>query len=366
MWSRRVWAARVLAMGLAAKRRLAAQGAAPARVDDSAARIAPGSFGNLQGSITPSANFFLRNHHREPDLSMADWRLRVEGMVASPLELSFSDLLEAPLTRLEAVLECAGNDAGGGVLVANGLWEGVALSYFLQQAAPAARADRVLLVGADRGSLLEGTPPFPYARVVALNAAMAPEAMVAFRLNDQFLPRRHGFPARAMQAAQYAMNSVKWLERIVVLGPDDRPAEFYASGMDLLYRRTYHKEIPAADSRVSGILVKSRIVTPAARARLASGPHTISGLAWAGANRVASVQVSVDGAKTWRPARLEGAPRPFRWVRWNLPWEATPGEHRLVSRAQDSLGNLQPLVRDPNRRDGYELNHCAAVMCSVK
>ena len=354
-------------MGLSANRRLAAQrAAAPVRVDESAARIAPGSFGNLQGSITPSANFFLRNHHREPDLSMADWRLRVEGMVARPFELSFSDLLEAPLTRLEAVLECAGNDAGGGVLVANGLWEGVALSYFLRQAAPAAGADRVLLVGADRGSLLEGAAPYPYARVVALKGAMAPEAMVAFRLNDQFLPRRQGFPARAMLAAQYAMSSVKWLERIVVLRPDDRPAEFYASGMDLLYRRTYHKEISAADSRVAGILVKSRIVTPAAQARLASGAHTISGLAWAGANRVASVQVSVDGAKTWRLAKLEGAPRPFRWVRWNLPWEAPPGEYRLVSRAQDSLGNLQPLVRDPDRRDGYELNHCAAVTCSVK
>src|ERR1051325_8233440 len=48
----------------------------------------------------------------------------------------------------------------------------------------------------------------------------------AFRLNGQFLPPRNGFPARALVGGWYAMDSVKWLQRIVLLGPDDRPGSF--------------------------------------------------------------------------------------------------------------------------------------------
>jgi DMSO/TMAO reductase YedYZ molybdopterin-dependent catalytic subunit len=364
--SRRAWAVQCLAWGPLGRTLLRSQESNPPRVDESLARIAPGSLDGVQGTITPASQFFLRNHHREPDLTMAEWKLSIEGKVARPQQLTFSDLLESPPARIEAVLECAGNDAGSGVLVGNGLWEGVSLSHFLKLAAPSPDVNRILLVGADRGSLLEGVSPYPYARIIPLDQGLAPEVLIAFRLNNQFLPRRHGFPARALLPGQYAMNSVKWLERIVALGPGDRPDEFYASGMDLLYRRTFHKASPNAPSRVSQILVKSGIVTPAAKARLAAGAHTISGFAWAGRNRVVSVNVSVDGAKTWRPAKLEGVSQPFRWVRWSFIWEASPGEHLLASCAQDSAGNRQPPARDPDRRDGYELNWSAPVSCSVK
>ena len=42
---------------------------------------------------------------------------------------------------------------------------------------------------------------------------------MAFKLNDRFLPRKNGFPARALFPGWYAMDSVKWLQRVVVLGP---------------------------------------------------------------------------------------------------------------------------------------------------
>jgi DMSO/TMAO reductase YedYZ molybdopterin-dependent catalytic subunit len=363
--TRREWAAQWLAWGHFGQHARAQSGVS-LRVDESKARIAPGSLEGLQDNITPSARFFLRNHHTEPELTMAEWSLRVEGRVRHPLHLTFSDLLESPVSRMEAMLECAGNDAAVGVLAANGLWEGVRMSHFLEQAALGPNVNRLLLVGADRGSLFEGAPPFPYARIIPLNAGLAPEALIAFRLNSQFLPRRHGFPARALLPGQYGMNSVKWLERIVALDPGDRPDEFHAGGMDLLYRRTFHEAAKDTDSLVSGILVKSRILTPAAKSKLAAGPHTISGLAWAGRNRVTAVNVSVDDATTWLPAKLEALSRPFSWVPWSFGWEASRGEHLLTSRAQDSAGNWQPLVRDPNRRDGYELNWCAPVSCSVR
>src|SRR5690349_3762404 len=67
----------------------------------------------IEGSITPSDAFFVRQHFRPPELSLKSWRLRVEGRVARPLEFSLADLIESPSAKLEAVLECAGNAAGG-------------------------------------------------------------------------------------------------------------------------------------------------------------------------------------------------------------------------------------------------------------
>lgn len=339
----------------------------PLRVDESSAKVVPGTPGSTEDAITPVGQFYLRNHHEEPQLTLASWKLKIEGKVARPLQLTFSDLLEAPVTKLEAVLECAGNGATTGVLVACGYWEGASLSHFLKQAAPEPNADRIMLVGSDQGRLLEGETSYPYARIVSLEQGLSPEAMVAFRLNDQFLPRRHGFPARALFPGLYAMNSVKWLERVVVLGPQDWPAAFYSSGMDLLYVRTFND--PAASSgtnRVSDVLIKSQIVSPAPGARIAAGPHAIWGFAWAGKHTVRSVQTSVDGGKHWQEAALQGASRPFGWVKWSFAWQASRGEHALMCRAQDSAGNWQPLERDPNRRDGYELNWCAPVNCSAR
>src|ERR1039458_5127823 len=87
-------------------------------------QIIPASLLAVQGTITPAEQFFVRSHHKVPNLNLAAWKLRVEGKVNRPLEFTFADLLEAPGKRSEAVLECAGNGAEGS-LVSSGLWEGV-------------------------------------------------------------------------------------------------------------------------------------------------------------------------------------------------------------------------------------------------
>jgi sulfite oxidase len=46
--------------------------------------------------IAPVGQFYLRNHHEEPSLTLSNWKLTVEGKVARPLQLTFNDLLEVP------------------------------------------------------------------------------------------------------------------------------------------------------------------------------------------------------------------------------------------------------------------------------
>jgi DMSO/TMAO reductase YedYZ molybdopterin-dependent catalytic subunit len=194
--------------------------------------------------------------------------------------------------------------------------------------------------------------------------------LLAFKLNGQFLPENHGFPLRALLPGWYAMDSVKWLRRIVVLGPDDPVAFERESGMD----RLYHRMAAAGGDRVtatrlSEIQIKSVIASPQAWPRaettLPGGKQRVWGFAWTGAALVRSVEMSTDGGESWRPAMLEGAARPFTWVRWSCEWDARPGEHVLMSRASDDQGNRQQIERDPLRRDGYELNWCAPLRCTV-
>ena len=59
-------------------------------------------------------------------------------------------------------------------------------------------------------------------------------------------------------------------------------------------------------------------------------------------------------------------PTSYGWTRWSYKWQAAAGDYSVMSRAQDSQGNQQPLERDKRRKDVYEINWCAPVTCSVR
>ncbi|HZT29587.1 MAG TPA: molybdopterin-dependent oxidoreductase [Bryobacteraceae bacterium] len=320
----------------------------------------------IEGGITPPDLFFVRDHFSEPGLSLDSWKLRIEGRVRRPLELSLADLLEAPTRKLEAVLECAGNVAGGSA-VSNGVWEGVPIAHLLDEAGTDREAEGVLLEGADTGRLMQNSPRLPYCQLVTMAKCRQPESMVAFKLNDRFLPRRNGFPARAFFPGWYGMDAVKWLTRIVVLGPGGAPNNFQASGMEQVYNRVTAE--PGGQRkivRLSEIQVKSAIAWPADKMKLPAGRHLVRGFAWTGGGPVRRVEVSTEGGRTWTAAQLAGIPKPLSWVAWRYSWNASPGDHVLMSRATDGAGRTQPLTRDPARKDGYELNFCLPVRCEVR
>ena len=316
-------------------------------------------------SVTPADRCFVRDHFREPELSLSSWRLKVEGRVERRLDLTLSDILESTTKVLEAVLECAGSPPDGSA-ASNVVWEGVPLARLLEQAGVARDARAVLLEGADSGRLMKNSPELPYCQVVALEKCLQPESLLAFRLNGQFLPRRSGFPARALFPGWYGMDSVKWLQRMVVLGPTDAAPNFESSGMSRLYNRLLKRPGGEVDvTRLTDVLVKSAIAWPADHSKLLAGRHVIRGFAWTGADMVRRVDVSADAGGSWTPAEFEAPPKRFTWVRWKYLWSATPGDHVLMSRATDDAGS-QPIKRDPARKDGYEMNYCLPVHCSVR
>src|SRR5579872_5741369 len=264
---------------------------------------------SIQGSVTPPDLFFVRDHFREPELSLSTWRLRIEGHVARPLELKLADILESPTNELEAVVECAGNPTIGSA-ASNAIWEGVPLAALLEQAGAGHDAVAVLLEGADSGRLLQGSPELAYCQIVPVEKCVRPESLVAFKLNGRFLPHRNGFPARALFPGWYGMDSVKWLQRVLVLGPSDQAPNFQLSGMNKLYNRMVKTAaIEPKVTRITEIQVRSVIAWPADNVRLPAGRFEIRGFAWTGMGLVRGVSFSSDGGRAWVPAQLESRPK---------------------------------------------------------
>jgi DMSO/TMAO reductase YedYZ molybdopterin-dependent catalytic subunit len=325
---------------------------------------------DVENTITPTDEFFVRNHFGEPEVSASSWKLRVEGRVARPFEMSLSDLLQSRTSKIESVMECAGNDAGGAA-VSNGVWEGLPFSELFGEARPDRDAVHVLLEAADHGSFCRECADLPFTRVVPLSRCQRSDSLVAFKHNDALLRRAHGFPARVILPGWYGVNWVKWLRRIVLMGANDGPTALEKSGFDRLYNRVIG--IPgthAAVVPVSEMLVKSAIASPnpwpEEFAKLPAGNLQVWGFAWSGAGAIRSVEISSNGGENWNRARFDSPSRPLTWVRWQYTWAASPGEHALMSRATDEKGNQQPLFRDPLRLDAYELNWCVPVRCVVR
>jgi molybdenum-dependent oxidoreductase-like protein len=95
----------------------------------------------------------------------------------------------------------------------------------------------------------------------------------------------------------------------------------------------------------------------------------LRGRSWSGHGRIRQVDVSTDGGRTWRVARLRAPNLDFAWVRWDLDWNPMPGCYGLQARATDGRGNTQPLSQPFNRRGicyGAVVSHPVTVVRAAR
>jgi DMSO/TMAO reductase YedYZ molybdopterin-dependent catalytic subunit len=333
-------------------------------------------FDTLSGLKTPTERFFVRSHFAVPKVDPTTYKLTVEGHVENRLELTLDEVRKMGAKTASMVLECAGNGRvflipqarglqWGLGAVGNAEWTGVHLGAILERAKVKSGAVEVVLVGADTGSITPD-PPTPgvihFDRSLPLAKAKRDEVILAHRMNGEDLPVSHGAPLRAVVGGWYGMASVKWLTRIIVT---DRPHAGYWQTMDYSY---WVREggVPALRP-VTAIQPKASIARPGLGEVVPAGkPYEVTGAAWAGENRVAKVELSTDGGKTWVAIKVEGA-NPFTWVTWGSRWDVpkNPGPVQLIARCTDDKGNTQPEKRDPDRRT-YMINHLVPVEVLVR
>ncbi len=335
-------------------------------------------FSTLNSFITPNEQFFIRSHFAVPKLSPRSWRLKVEGLVDRPFEISYDDLLNLPSRSMTMTLECAGNSRifltpkVGGLqwglgAVGNAEWTGVPLAAVLERAGVRTGAVEVVLEGADAGEIKK-EPQSPgkvhYARSLPLEKALRSDVLLAHQMNRTPLPISHGFPVRAVVPGWYGMASVKWLTRILVT---DRVFHGYFQTADYTYW-DQREGLPIQLLPVTEIEVKAQIARPALHEVVpANSVYRMVGAVWAGESEVTKVEVSTNAGRTWKAAELLGAPSRYAWCLWEYRWRTPPrvGRHTVMARATDARGHAQPMHRD-RHRGTYMISHVQPIAVNVQ
>jgi DMSO/TMAO reductase YedYZ molybdopterin-dependent catalytic subunit len=282
---------------------------------------------NITSAITPNSDFYVVSKNvLDPTVQIERWQLEIIGLVRTPRSWTLEQLRALQGESRAITLECISNEVGGH-LVSTAQWRGVTLQTLLAAAGGALpTATQLIFYGVDG-----------YATSLPLADLLQARTLLAWEMNGQPLPERHGFPLRALVAGRYGEQSAKWLLRIELT---DQP-----------YKGFYQSQ-GWSDGPLSTM---SRIDTPTSTAPF--GAVTVSGIAFAGLRAITRVEISADGGAHWHVATLMPPLSDQSWRFWQWTWRpATPGKYTLVARATDSsgalqLGKVQPGV--PNGATGW-------------
>ncbi|GGL13451.1 sulfite oxidase [Planomonospora parontospora] len=326
------------------------------------------------GYHVPVDRFFVRNHTRTPVIDAAAWRLELHGSgLRAPRSFGYRELLAMPSVTRDVLIECAGNGRRfftdqqhqevsgtpwrlGAAGVAR--WRGVPLAAVLELAGITPGAVDVMPRGLDPRYVADGVDHGRVRRPIPVAKALD-DVILAYEMNGGPLPPDHGHPVRLVVPSWIGLASVKWVGDIEVSAePLSSPwtTEFY--------RMVGGEHPPGGGPPLTVHDVKSAFELPWGAVLAAGRPHVLRGRSWSGRGRITSVEVSVDGGASWRPALLRGAHVARAWTRWHVTWNPpASGSYTLLARAADETGAAQPM-ESPYNELGYLFN--AVVQCPVR
>src|SRR3954470_16631326 len=293
----------------------------------------------LDGIITPNGLCFERHHSGIAEIDPADHRLMLHGLVEKPLTFTLADVMRFPRINKMYFCECAANSGMewrgaqlNGCQYTHGMvhcvmYTGVPLKVLLNEAGLKPKAKWLLMEGGDAAAM---TRSLPLAKALD-------DALIAYRMNGEMLYPENGYPARMVLPGWEANMWVKWLRRIEVGDQPWHTREETSKYTDLLEngqarRFTYLME------------AKSVITNPSPQAPInhKGGFTVLSGIAWSGRGKIARVDVSLDGGRNWRPAKIDGPAWDRALARFYYEFDWDGSELLLQSRAMDESGYVQP------------------------
>ncbi|MDQ3554785.1 MAG: molybdopterin-dependent oxidoreductase, partial [Chloroflexota bacterium] len=265
--------------------------------------------------ITPNDRFYVVTKNViDPDVVPGLWNLTVDGHVSRPVSYSMADIMNLPAVDQEQTLMCISNPISGG-LMSNAVWRGVPLASVIEAAGVRPGTIEVLCRSVDG-----------YTDSFSIEKALEPTTLLAYHMNGELLPRRHGYPVRLLVPGLYGEKSVKWITHIELL-PHEVDGFYEQQGWGPDFTIPTRSRFDGPDFR-QPVQVRR--------------PIRLNGTAFGGDRGVAKVEVTVDGGATWRPARLDYPGSRLTWALWSFDW--TPqrtGDLRLAVRATDGMGMVQ-------------------------
>ena len=299
----------------------------------------------VAAEVTPNDRFYQVDISIvTPKVDTNTWKLKVNGLVNNPFELTYEELKLIPAVEEYATLECISNKKGGD-LISTALWKGVPMKSILEKAG--VRSEAIYIVFRCYDGYDVGIP---------LEPGILEGTILAYEMNGVTLSTSHGFPLRAVVPGLYGMMNAKWITEIELV---DKVYEGYWQRRDWDNNAEYqtHSTIVLPGQALTNIFgeLSSRVVH--------GGKVQIAGIAFAGVRGISGVEVSTDGGGSWETARLKDPLSNNSWVLWAIDWEpVAEGRYEIVVRATDKTGKVQRAeLRKPfpSGSTGY---HRAAVM----
>ena len=152
-----------------------------------------------------------------PEIAAAEWRLRVDGLVAAPVVWDWDAFMAQPQVTLTSDIHCV-----TGWSRFDNAWTGVHIAHLLEIVRPKDEARHCVFHGHDN-----------YTANVRIERFADEDALLAHSWNGAPLEPAHGGPVRAVIPKRYFWKSAKWIKRIE-FRRDDAPGFWEIRG--------YHNE----------------------------------------------------------------------------------------------------------------------------
>ncbi len=336
----------------------------------------------LNDPITPADKFFMRNNGTIPENADAStWKIKFTGeSIRKPIELSLNDLK----TKFKAysynlTLECGGNGRSEFYPPANGnqwslgaiacsKWTGARLKDVLEYVGIKEDAQYVAYYGTDK-HLSGDQNKVVISRGVPISKAMENETLLAYEMNDEDIPRAHGYPLRLVAGGRPGSVSGKWVKEITVRNiVHDGPKMTGQS-----YKMPCKPVSPGSEVAdedmciIESMPVKSLITSPKSGAIIDLGKKlTVGGHAWAGDLEVSKMEYSIDYGATWKACKLNKPVNRLAWQQWSADIDfPVKGYYEVWARATDSKSVSQPMLVPGWNPRGYLNNACHRIAIKV-
>lgn len=316
---------------------------------------------DLAGTITPTDLWFERHHNGVPLIDPARWRLLVHGLVERPLVFTLDELRRFPSVTRIYFLECSGNGRNGyrspkaemspqqiDGMSANAEWTGVRVATVLAEAGLRPKARWILAEGGDAAVLSRSIPI----------EKLLDDALLVYAQNGEALRPAAGYPVRLLLPGWEGNTCIKWIRRLEAIAEPNMSRDETSRYTDPLPNDTARRFSFVMD-------VKSTLTRPTYPAIIGGkGWVELGGIAWSGRGKIARVDVSTDGGRSWKAADLHEPVLAKAHVRFTRMWKWDGRRATIMTRAVDETGAAQPTLAQFRERRGagtdYHYNYIRA------
>ncbi len=263
--------------------------------------------------ITDNEDFYTVsiNPFSFPAVDRNKWRMEVYGMEERRYALNYDELLKLEKRRVFKTFMCVGNEVGGSS-IGNAEWTVTPLAPIVEKALGQKRNGIRVVFHA-----LDG-----FYSSVPLEVAMNNQSFIAYEMNGEALPKKHGYPARVLLPNIYGMKQPRWLSKIEVTNSGES-GYWEKRG----WCNTCEVKMTAR--------IDSAISQP-------DGKWLVTGIAYCGSQPVGEVEVSYDENITWQQAKITSERLPNSWATWEHLWQPQKkGQQVLAVRVKDASGARQ-------------------------